>query len=395
MVPIDFDRVIDRRGTNSLKWDFSVERGHPAGALPLWVADMDFPAPGCVREAVHRAADHGIFGYSEVKQSYYEAAAAWFETRHHWRPEAEWLVKTPGVVYALAMAVQALTRPGDSVLIQTPVYYPFHEVIRDNGRRIADSPLCLADGHYEIDFDDLERVVIRERVKLFLLCSPHNPVGRVWTAGELRRLGEICLRHGTYVVSDEIHCDLTLPGHPHTVFLNAVPEMREKTVLCTSASKSFNLAGLQVSSIWIPGREVRDAFQRRIAASGYSQLNQIGLIATEAAYRDGADWLDRCREYLAGNLAFFRRTLQDRLPQLRLIEPEGTYFAWVDFSALGLTAEQLNRLVSGRANLWLDAGIIFGESGGQFQRFVLATQRAVLDRALAQLRTAVMHEGID
>ena len=171
--------------------------------------------------------------------------------------------------------------------------------------------------------------------------------------------------------------------------------MREKTVLCTSASKSFNLAGLQVSSIWIPGREVRDAFQRRIAASGYSQLNQIGLIATEAAYRDGADWLDRCREYLAGNLAFFRRTLQDRLPQLRLIEPEGTYFAWVDFSALGLTAEQLNRLVSGRANLWLDAGIIFGESGRQFQRFVLATQRAVLDRALAQLRTAVMHEGID
>lgn len=385
----DFDQVVDRRGTNSLKWDFALERGRPEGVLPLWVADMDFPAPPCVLSAIHRAADHGIFGYSEVKSSYYQAAADWFDSRFSWHPQEEWLVKTPGVVFAIAMAVRALTERGDGVLIQPPVYYPFYEVIRDNERRIVENPLVLINGHYEINFADFENVIVSEKVKLFLLCSPHNPVGRVWTAEELERMGAICQKHGVYVVSDEIHCDLVLPEYRHTVFLNAAPALYERTVLCTAASKTFNLAGLQASNIWVPGKEARARFKKEIAASGYSQLNAIGLLSSEAAYRSGGEWLDQCKKYLWENLHFFRDYLHQYLPKLRLIEPEGTYFAWVDFSALGLSDEAVNDLVIHKANLWLDNGAIFGRNCGQFQRFVLAASRKTLARALQQLQLCI------
>ena len=392
MARYDFDRVIDRRGTNSLKYDFAAERGHPADALPLWVADMDFAAPPCVTEALHRLADHGIFGYSEVKDAYYRAVAHWFDTHFGWQPEAEWLVKTPGVVFALAMAVRALTKPGEGVVIQPPVYYPFYEVIRDNGRRVVENPLLLRDGRYEIDFDGFETLIRRENAKLFLLCSPHNPVGRVWTREELARLGQICETHGVFVVSDEIHCDFAFSDHPHTMFPQAAPGMAERSVVCTAASKSFNIAGLQVSNIWIPDADMRRRFRREIAAAGYSQLNAAGLAATQAAYESGEAWLDQCRAYLAGNLAFFRDFLRGRLPELKLIEPEGMYFAWVDFSALRLSEAALNELVSRRARLWLDAGSVFGRDSGQFQRFVLACPRSVLKEALERLERAIRAE---
>ncbi|MBQ9210591.1 MAG: pyridoxal phosphate-dependent aminotransferase [Clostridia bacterium] len=384
----DFDRVVDRHGTNSLKWDFAVERGQAADALPLWVADMDFPVAPCIQEALQRVVSHGIFGYSDVKGDYYEAVAGWYEKRHQWRPAQEWLVKTPGVVCALAMAVQALTELGESVLIQPPVYYPFYEVIRDNDRRIVISPLTLREGRYEIDFADFERVIVESGARLFILCNPHNPVGRVWTQEELQRLADICLRHGVRVVSDEIHCDLILPGYEHQTLLRAAPELRDQVLICTAASKSFNLAGLQVSNIWIPNPELRQAFVHRMNASGYSQLNPLGLAATKAAYLAGEEWLAACQAYLTENLNFFRESLKKELPQLQLIEPQGTYFAWVDFRDTGLTGPEVNNLVSKKAKLWLDAGDLFGQEGAGFQRFVLATQRETLAQAVSQLAAA-------
>ena len=389
MTAYDFDQIIDRRNTNSLKYDFAVERGLPADVLPLWVADMDFRAPEPVLDALRKTVDHGIFGYSDVKDGYYDAVSQWFLTRFGWQTRPEWLVKTPGVVFALAMAVRSLTQPGDSVLIQPPVYYPFFNVIRSNDRKVVESRLVYKDGAYAIDFADFERKAAEEHVKLFILCSPHNPIGRVWTVEELRRLGDICRKHGIYVVSDEIHCDFTLPGHPHHVFLDAVPELTERAIVCTAPSKTFNLAGLQASNIWIPGEEIRKRFVREMSRCGYSGLNRMGLIACQAAYEGGGDWLDDCRTYLRDNLDFLRAFLAERIPQVRLVEPEGTYFAWLDCSGLGLSQEALDEFIIRRAKLWLDAGHIFGGNGGQFQRVVLACPRVTLRQALEQLAQAV------
>ena len=389
MTAYDFDQIIDRRNTNSLKYDFAEERGLPADVLPLWVADMDFRAPEPVLDALRKTVDHGIFGYSDVKDGYYDAVSQWFHTHFGWQTRPEWLVKTPGVVFALALAVRSLTQPGDSVLIQPPVYYPFFNVIRSNDRKVVESRLVYKDGAYAIDFADFERKAAKEHVKLFILCSPHNPIGRVWTVEELRRLGDICRKHGIYVVSDEIHCDFTLPGHPHHVFLDAVPELTERAIVCTAPSKTFNLAGLQASNIWIPGEEIRKRFVRKMSRCGYSGLNRMGLIACQAASEGGGDWLDGCRAYLRDNLDFLRAFLAERIPRIRLVEPEGTYFAWLDCSGLGLSQEELDELIIRRAKLWLDAGHIFGGNGGQFQRVVLACPRATLRQALEQLAQAV------
>ena len=385
----DFDKPVDRHGTNSLKYDFAVERGLPADVLPLWVADMDFPAPQPVLDALHRAVEHGIFGYSEVKQPYFDAVAAWFQTRFDWNVQPEWLIKTPGIVYALAMAVRAYTDPGDAVLIQPPVYYPFYSVIKDNGRKLVETELLYENGRYTIDFTDFEKKLSSEQVKLFILCSPHNPVGRVWTQEELRTLGEICKKHGVIVISDEIHCDF---AERHQVFVKACPELLESSVICTAPSKTFNIAGLQVSNIWIPGVHLRIRFQREMERSGYSQLNTLGLVAAQAAYESGAEWLEQCRTYLKGNLDFLRDFLGRELPQVKLVEPEGTYFAWLDCSGLGLTGSELNSLVRDKARLWLDSGDIFGKNSAQFQRVVLACTRQTLRQALEQLKAAIQSE---
>lgn len=389
MTKYNFDEVIDRKNTNSLKYDFAVERGRPADVLPLWVADMDFRAPQPVLDALHSAVDHGIFGYSEVKGEYFAAVSAWFEKNFGFAPQEDWLVKTPGVVYALAQAVRAFTHEGDSVIIQPPVYYPFFSVIKDNGRRVVESPLIYENGHYDIDFADFEKKVVENDVKMFILCSPHNPVGRVWTKDELARLGEICAKHKVFVVSDEIHCDFAFPQHPHTVFIDACPELRESCAVCTAPSKSFNLAGLQVSNIWIPNAEARAAFAQEIDRSGYSQLNTLGLVACRAAYESGGDWLSACKSYMRENLDFMRAFLAERLPEIRLVEPEGTYFAWLDCTALGHSRRELDELVTSRAKLWLDSGHIFGGGADLFQRVVLACPRKTLEQALLQLESAV------
>lgn len=279
----DFDAVIERRGTDCLKYDFAVRRGKPEDVLPLWVADMDFKASEGIIDAIRKRAEHGIFGYTESGGSYFDAVAGWMGRRHGWEVKEDWLVKTPGVVFALAMAVKAYTKAGDGVLIQQPVYYPFTEVIEDNGRRAVSSDLLLGeDGKYHIDFEDFERKAAEEATTLFLLCSPHNPAGRVWTEEELLKMGEICLRHHVIVVSDEIHQDFVWGKRKHIVFANLGKEFESISVTCTSPAKTFNLAGLQVSNIFIPDKGLRRRFKKQIAAAGYSQLNAMGLTACAA-----------------------------------------------------------------------------------------------------------------
>lgn len=389
----NFDREISRKDTNSLKYDFAIERGRPADVLPLWLADMDFPTAEPILDALHNAVSHGIFGYSDVKTPYYQAVSAWYKKHFGWETKEEWLIKTPGVVFALAMAIRALTEQGDGVLIQTPVYHPLHSAILDNGRRLIKNELLYENGRYEIDFADFEAKIRDNGVKLFILCSPHNPVGRVWTKAELKRLGEICEKYGVIVASDEIHCDFTRPQYPHTVFPTACPALEEKTIVCTAPSKTFNLAGLQVSNIWIPNKEMRQKVLREIERSGYSQLNSLGLTAAQAAYEGGEEWLMQCKDYLYGNLDFLRTFLKDRLPEIKLVEPEGTYFAWLDCSALGLNGKELEHFIADKAKLWLTSGQVFGESSGSFQRMVLACTRRTLREALEKLEKAVKEAG--
>lgn len=384
-----FDQRISRDHTNSLKYDFRAARHKPADVLPLWVADMDFRSPPAVREAVADAAQHGIFGYSESREGYFEALRGWYESRFGWALRPEWLVKTPGVVFAICTAVRALTEPGDAVLIQPPVYYPFREAVCDNGRVLVTNPLDGTGGRYTIDFDDFEQKIAERHVRLFLLCSPHNPVGRVWTRQELLRMGEICLRHGVTIVSDEIHGDLVYAGHRQHVLASLSPELAACTVTCTSPSKTFNMAGLQISNIFIPNPLLRARFQQELQREGYSQPNAVGIAACEAAYRHGQSWLGGLLEYLEQNLRLVEQTLAQRLPEVRLVRPEGTYLLWLDFRALKLSDPQLEDLLLKKAKLWLDAGSLFGEGGSGFARINIACPRAVLGQALAQLTRAV------
>ena len=309
-------------------------------------------------------------------------------------------MKTPGVVFALGAAVKAFTDPGDAILIQNPVYYPFTNIIRDNDRRVVDNTLIYekmtgqrGDNGYRIDFEDFERKIEQEHIKLFILCNPHNPVGRVWTREELQQLGEICLRHHVIVVSDEIHNDFVYPGFEHTVFANVDPRFAEFTVTCTAPSKTFNLAGLQISNIFISNETLREAFQKEIDRTGYDEPNALGTVACEAAYRGGQEWLDQLRAYLLENLNFLRAYLQEKLPQIHLVEPEGTYLVWLDCSELGISGKELDQFIVEKAGLWLDGGAMFGPSGADFQRVNIACPRATLELALDKLKAAVDNLG--
>ena len=385
----NFDEIIDRRNTDCLKYDFAVERGKPADVLPLWVADMDFrTAPHIIEKAVADAS-LGIYGYTESKDDYFQAVANWYRTYFDWNVEKKWLVKTPGIVFAIGLAIKALTKEGDGVMIQQPVYYPFSEVIKDNDRKLVNNVLVLRNGHYEIDFEDFEQKIIQEKVKLFVLCSPHNPVGRVWTREELQKIGEICLKYGVKVVSDEIHSDFVYGDRKHYVFTTVDPRFEEFSIVCTAPSKTFNLAGLQASNIFIPNVQIRKAFLKQMSAVGYSQLNMIGLHACKAAYETGREWLEELKVYLKGNLDFVREYLEQNLPQIKLIEPEGTYLIWLDCRALGLSEAKLEHLIVHEAKLWLDSGAIFGKDGEGFERINIACPRAVLEEACKRLYRAV------
>lgn len=387
-MPVNFDEIIDRRHTNSLKVDFKSENGMPEDVLPMWVADMDFRAPEAVTRALVKAAEHGIFGYSEAEPGYFKAIRAWFSSHYGWEVRPDWLVKTPGVVYALAACVRAYTEEGDKILIQQPVYYPFAQVIEDNGRELVNCPLLYEGGRYRMDFDAVEEIIRREHIRLTLLCNPQNPVGRVWTKEELTRLGDICLRHGVTIVSDEIHADFAHTGHRHVPMASLSGALSRQTITCTAPSKTFNLAGLQVSNIWIPDEEKRRLFCQEMARTGYSLVNGLGLAAAQAAYEQGDAWLTEVKAYMEDNIRFFRDFLRIHLPHAHLVEPEGTYLLWVDFRGYGLSHEELSCRLIRDAKLWLDDGSIFGADGDGFQRFNIACPREVLREACTRLALA-------
>ena len=386
---LNFDKIIDRRNTRCLKYDFAVERNMPADVLPLWVADMDFETSSYIEDAIIERAKHAIYGYSEVKTPYFDILKKWMQKHHDWDIQRKWLVKTPGVVFALAMAVKAYTEPGDAVLIQQPVYYPFSEVIKDNGRNVVSNTLYLGeDNRYHIDFEDFEQKIVDHKIKLFLLCNPHNPVGRVWTKEELTRLGDICVKHHVTVVSDEIHEDFIFKGK-HQVFANIKKEYEEITVTCTAPSKTFNIASLMISNILIPNPELKRKFKHQMDAAGVSQLNVLGLVACEAAYDHGEEWYQAMKAYVKENIEFVKQYVEEQLSGVNMVEHEGTYLVWLDFRGTGLSVEELDDKIINQAKLWLDSGKIFGSCGEGFQRINVACPRKVLEEALERIKNAV------
>ncbi|SEL04267.1 cystathione beta-lyase [Butyrivibrio sp. ob235] len=389
MTTYNFDEIIDRKNTSSLKYDFGPERKKRDDLLPLWVADMDFKLPDEVIEDIEERVRHGIFGYTDPKDDYKTAIRTWYLKRHGFEIKDNWNVITPGVVYAIATAIRALTDKGDAILIQQPVYYPFAETVKQNGRKLVNNQLVYKNGHYEIDFDDFEKKIISENVKLFLLCSPHNPVGRVWTKDELTRIADICKKHDVYVFADEIHSDFVYKGYKHTPYISLGEEYTGKLIVGTSPSKTFNIAGLQIANIIIPNEETRRAFIFENEAAGYSQCNAVGLTATISVYTKGEKWLDELIEYLEGNVSYVRDFLKEKLPQIHLIEPEGTYLIWLDFSEFTDNHKELEKLIVDEAHLWLDPGIIFGRETALFERINVACPRKILGQAMTQL-----YEGV-
>lgn len=388
-----FDTVIDRRNSDSIKYAPSGDSrsGRPDELLPLWVADMDFRVPDPVIRALHARTEHGIFGYGAADDRYFQALSSWFDTHFGFPVDPHWVVQTPGVVFALSAAIRTFTEKGDSVLINRPVYYPFSDLIEGLGRRLVNSPLTFDGSRYHIDFADLEEKIVRSGVKLYLLCSPHNPVGRVWTREELQRIGDICLKHGVLVVSDEIHCDFVWSSHPHTVFASLGEQYRQHCIVCTAPSKTFNLAGLCASNIIIPDRNLRKKFRECVSNTGVGGPNVMALAACRAAYEEGLPWLEELRDYLRGNIDFTDRYLREHAPGIRLIRPEGTYLLWLDMRALNLSGEELEKFIVEKAGLWLDGGIMFGPEGTGFQRMNIACPRSVLEEALERLCSAA-HE---
>ncbi|SHH48931.1 cystathione beta-lyase [Fibrobacter sp. UWH9] len=392
---LNFDEIVDRRGTNCLKYDFAVERGalkpgeDSNGLLPLWIADMDFRTSSFVQDALIRSVEHGIFGYTEPKAEYFRALQNFYRRRHNFEFDPRWVIKTPGVMIVLALAIKAFTKVGDAVLIQQPVYMHFPDVILQNDRKLVSNDLVYGeDGRYHIDFEDFERKIVENNVKLFLLCSPHNPVCRVWTREELLRVGEICLKHNVFVVADEIHNDFVFEG-THTVFASLGEKFADNSITVTSPTKTFNLAGLQIAHAFIKNPEVRKAIRKEIDGIGYSQVTIPGLVAAQAAYEHGEEWLEALKKYLKGNIDFVDKFVKENLPGVKLVPMDATYLAWLDFKGTGLSTTQVDDLIRNKARLWLNSGTLFGKTGECFQRVNLACPRRILEEALNRIKKAL------
>lgn len=381
----DFDTVVNRKNTNAIKYDLAKKRGKPEDAVSLWVADMDFPTAPCIQKAVAEKAAHGIWGYSRPDNRYYDALKKWYKERHNFEVQNEWVVNTPGVCFALATAVKAFTKEGESVLIQKPVYYPFFNIINSLQRKVVNSSLILKNNHYEIDFDDFERKIVQENVKMFILCSPHNPGGRVWTKQELQKISEICLAHNVLVVSDEIHSDITFGSNVHTVYGSLSEQALKNSIICTAPSKSFNLAGLQFSNIFIADEKLKKAFSEELDKTGYDEPSVFGIVAATAAYSEGADWFDSVKSYIWENILFAKKYIEENASQIKVLVPEGTYLLWLDFSKTGLSDSEINDRVLNKAKVWLDRGSMFGKEGEKFQRINCATPRIILEDALKRI----------
>ena len=380
----DFDEIVPRRSTNSVKWD---ECDDPQ-MLPLWVADMDFRAAPCIMQALQRRLDHGIFGYSIVPESYYEAVIRWFNRRHHWAMKREHILYTTGVVPAIAAILRAMTIPSEKVLMLTPVYNCFYSSIRNAGCQLLASPLKYENQTYCIDFDDFERKASEENVRVFLLCNPHNPAGRVWTREELTRLGDICIRHGIFILSDEIHCELVMPGAVYTPFASISPEFSRHSAVCTSPSKSFNIAGLQIANITVEDSIVRSRINRAINLNETCDVNPFGIEALQAAYsEEGEEWLVQLLDYLYANYKYLCEFFAQHLPQFPVTKLEGTYLAWIDFSQTGLTSSVLEEKLCQEAHVWLNSGGMYDVAENAFLRINLACPRGILCESLQRICT--------
>jgi len=398
---VDFDTEIDREGTNSVKWEYHNHGGvsqrwdkasRRYGAdrtLAMWVADMDFRCPEPVLQALRDRVEHGIFGYSNKTDSYLDAVAAWFARRQDWAVERDWIVTAPGVVPALNVVVRGFTQPGDKVIVQRPVYYPFFRVTNNNGAEVVSNGLVYENGTYRMDLEDLERKAADPKAKLLILCSPHNPTGTVWGADDLRAVAEICARNGVLVVADEIHGDLMHPGVRFTPFATLGDVAANNTIVCTAPSKTFNLAGLHTSNIIIPNKDIRERFQKALAVQSMPGMSPFGIVATEAAYREGEPWLDAVMEYIAGNARRMVEFFSDELPEFKVVQPQGTYLLWFDCRSLGLDQDALEDLMLNKAKIYFDEGYIFGPEGAGFERINIACPRPLLDDALVRMRDAV------
>lgn len=384
-----FDKVVNRRGTCSAKWDGHAKMGIPEDAIPLWVADMDFEILPQVTTAIKERIGHEIYGYSLPSDSYYQSIQGWMQRRYQWAIQTDWILTVPGVVPALNLALRSFTQPGDAVLIQPPVYPPFANAVTGNGRKLIKNPLIPDSGGYRIDFQDFEDKIVQHSVKLFILCSPHNPVGRVWTREELKRLGDICLKHNVLIISDEIHQDLTFPGVRHYPLAMVDDAYQDIALVCTAPSKTFNLAGLQTSNLIIPNPVLREKFEESAKCWGLSKVNSFGLVACQAAYTHGDRWLDDAMAYIAANKEFVREFLAARIPQIKMAEPQGLYLLWLDFNGLGLSPQELESFLVNEARLWLNQGYTFGEEGEGYVRLNTACPRSLLTTALEQLEAAI------
>ena len=378
----DFDEIIPRRDTHSYKWDTATE----PDTLPMWVADMDFRTAPTIVEALQKRVSHGIFGYTKVPQMYYDAIINWFLRRHHWQINQEWIIYTTGVVPAISAVIKALTTPGDRVLVQTPVYNCFFSSIRNNGCEVVTNPLIYINGSYLIDFVDLEQKVADPKVKLFLLCNPHNPAGRVWSRQELLRLGEICLRNNVIVIADEIHCELTYPEYPYTPFASISEDFLAHSVTCTSPSKAFNLAGIQIANIFCADADMRMKIDKAININEVCDVNPFGVEALIAAYNNEEEWLDELRSYLFANYHILRTYFNECLPQFPVLPLEGTYLVWMDCSRLRISSEEIERHLLEKEKLWINAGTMYGEAGEGFIRINIACPRQILIDGLGRLK---------
>ncbi len=387
----NFDKVTKRFDTDCVKWDAIKDHGYDSDLIPMWVADMDFEVLPEITEALQKRISHPIYGYSKQPTHYFDAVAGWFKRRHNFILEEDWLVTTPGVVTALKIAVNAYTKPGDAIIIQKPVYHPFDFSIDLNDRVKICNPMILKNNHYEIDFEDFERKIEENNVKMFILCNPSNPIGKVWTQEELFKIGQICKSHDVIVVADEIHADFTYKPHQHIPFYNVDPSFKDFSIIATAPSKTFNLAGLQTSNIFIANETLRKQFIECKNKYGINDPNFLGLIACEAAYTHGDLWVDEMLDYLKGNIQIMKDFFHQNFPSIQIIEPEGLYLVWIDFSSLNMSCNELEHFMLYNAKLWLDEGYIFGEGGECFERFNIATSKTTLLKALNQLKEAILH----
>lgn len=369
----DFDKTIDRRATNSYKWDSA-----PEGVLPMWVADMDFRTAPAIIDALQKRVAHGIFGYTRVPDAYYDAVTSWFSRRHGWDIDREWIIYTSGVVPAVSAVIKAMTVPGDKVIVQTPVYNCFFSSIRNNGCEIVSNPLRRTADTYEMDFDALERCAADRRAKVMLLCNPHNPAGRVWTPDELTRLGNICLRNGVTVVADEIHCELVYQGFKYTPFASLSDAFLHRSVTCVSPSKAFNIAGLQIANIVAFDNDLRSRIDKAININEVCDVNPFGVAATIAAYNEGEEWLNQLVDYLHGNYEAMAEFCRRELPEFPITRLEGTYLVWMDCSSLGMPSDALEHALLEDARLWLNAGTMYGAEGEGYMRWNIACPRSVM-----------------